>query len=252
MTYLLYDGTFAGFLTAVGDGREGDSSETRILSKRNFEPDLFSDGIRRVETDEAKVAHIAAEIVKRMSGAGFSTIHYAFLSERPGIEDDLAAFIRRGFAVGNKVLEEWYDRPIRGVLDAARRAEYEYHRFLGLLRFEKRADSSLYAAVRPDNNIIELLGGHFRERFPRLDWIIHDVGRRSAVVYSGGELGFCPYFEKGNKPPETPDPEKKCQALWKIYCDIIAVPQRRNPKLQRHFLPNKYRDTLTEMKGPHR
>jgi probable DNA metabolism protein len=50
-----------------------------------------------------------------------------------------------------------------------------------------------------------------------------------------------------HRDPISSDREMFYQALWKSYFKNIAIGERKNPRLQRQFIPRRYWKNLVEM-----
>jgi probable DNA metabolism protein len=102
-----------------------------------------------------------------------------------------------------------------------------------------------YAALEPDYNIISLLALHFSKRLSDQRWVIHDLKRKSAVVYDK-EGWFLTSIAKPLNSHLSTD-EKDFQGLWKLYFKNIAIENRKNPRLQKQYMPVRYWAHLVEM-----
>lgn len=102
----------------------------------------------------------------------------------------------------------------------------------------------LYAAVEPDNDVIELAARHFSDRFRNDRVIIHDVKRNKAVIAYRGR-----WIISAFAPEDAPAPslkEMQYRRLWKQYFEHIAIMERCNSRCQNNFVPKRYRKHLTE------
>jgi probable DNA metabolism protein len=140
------------------------------------------------------------------------------------------------------------------VLEAAARTRREAHRLEGLLRFEAGPGKALTARCEPDHFTLPLLAGHFERRFGDQSWIIMDCRRKlwlirpraaSPRIVEQSEAGpFLPGFpdsEEASPPPDT------WKTLWRSYFRAVNNEERKNPQLQRNFMPRRYWKYLPEM-----
>ncbi|NTV99320.1 MAG: DNA metabolism protein, partial [Chlorobiaceae bacterium] len=148
---------------------------------------------------------------------------------------------------GSKVNGYLTHPSVKEIVTVSRKAGRELHRMKGLLRFEKLRDGAYLAKMEPDNNIIHPLALHFSKRLRAENWFIYDVRRRTAARWHKGglSLGEIEQFTA----PALSDEEKAVQALWKAFFGTIAIPERRNPRLQKSNMPMKYWKYLTEKQG---
>ena len=127
-----------------------------------------------------------------------------------------------------------------------KRVTTEANRFRELLRFSVLKNDILYSEIEPDNNILELLGPHYSDRYKNDPFIIHDVKRSRALIAAGGRW-YISEFTKENL-PEYHEDESSFRSLWKNYFETIAIKERTNQRCQKNFMPVRYWKHLTEMK----
>jgi probable DNA metabolism protein len=116
----------------------------------------------------------------------------------------------------------------------------EFDRLRGLLRFAPEVCEDgvtrYVARCAPDYFVLPLLAEHFAARFGNTAWAIIDERRGmtakggSAEKQANGETGNCNW-----------------EQLWRDYHRIISIEERKNPKLQKQFIPERYRKYLTEI-----
>ena len=133
------------------------------------------------------------------------------------------------------------------VLTAASKALHEIHRLTGLLRFSPDRDGVYVARCAPDHFILPALADHFTLRFGEMPWAIIDEKR-----------GLCLRREKGAParlvpvPPEEQSASAKegdsWEGLWRLYHRSVNNESRKNPRLQRQFMPKRYHEYLPETK----
>ena len=256
---LLYDGTLAGFFSAVFEAyRCGiPGMDYEFHRAETYDPGLFDES-RTVQNQPEEAARVMAGIRRNIGRRGLNTITRAFLSELPECENIIFRFIQKGMKKGECSVDDLGDPDALGIMEMSRKTMKEYHRFLGLIRFRGLSTGEYYAPFRPDTNVLPLLGRHFASRFPDQAWMIHDKGRETALIHMGGRL------ELISMKPETTDPageltpdlagalkaaenEDPWAELWKIYHKKIGIEERANPKLQQQFIPKKHWEFLPEM-----
>jgi probable DNA metabolism protein len=154
-------------------------------------------------------------------------------------------------------------RPKNGV-DHEYRFYHEFDRLRGLLRFAPETgedgESRYTARCAPVYFVLPLLAEHFSKRFGKTPWAIIDE-RRGLTVKGGGTEGQGAAPSAGAEPGATAGKKgqgadlgaaagKKGQPaweeLWREYHRTISIEGRDNPKLQRQFIPERYRKYLTE------
>ena len=135
---------------------------------------------------------------------------------------------------------------IPGFQTADDRVLHEAHRIMGFLRFRAGPDGVYTARCSPDYFILPALAEHFYLRFGETPWAIIDEKRN-----------LCLYREKGRQPRlirASPAAEENEAAsdifedLWRLYHRSINNEARKNLRLQRQFMPERFRKYLTELK----
>lgn len=249
---LLYDGSLEGFFTAVFEANKIGSADLRIQRNGRYKPELFEE-VQILNSNPVDARRVLKGIVKILGKRGLNLITRAFLSEKAGCEDLIHRFIRKGMRAGIGIIDDLTDPDALGVMQMSQKTMKEYHRFLGLIRFQKLSTGEYYAPFGPDTNLIPLLGRHFASRFPDQPWMIHDKKRNTALLHIRGKLEIISLEDhdiltkdviKEINSSEASDP---WAGLWKIYHERIAIEERANPKLQMNFMPKKHWIYLTEM-----
>jgi len=158
-------------------------------------------------------------------------------------------YLFTGFKVGKSVDELLTKDFIRQVHDLAHRVRHESHRLKGLIRLKEAVGGKYYAAVEPDYKTLILLAPHFKSRFSTMDWIIHDLKREEAVIYSAEDKEWLLIdLEKGFE-PKLSSREAEVQDLWRAFFSAVSIQNRKNRKVQQQFMPKKYWKHLIERPG---
>ena len=244
-----YDSSFEGLLTCVFEAYRL-RVMPHIVATADYQEQLF-DPPQLIVTDTGKASRVSLKL-KAISFETFLTVQHCFLSSAPNKENLILKYIQQALIVGKYVNNNYADPAVGAAIDCMRTVTFEAHRFKGFLRFQELADGSWYAACEPDHCILPLLATHCRERFGNQDWFIHDVKRDMLMVYKQGKTEL---FTQTDLIDERGEPrlagklsvhEQAYQALWKTFFKNIAITERKNPKLQRQFMPQKYWKYLVE------
>ena len=273
-----YDATFEGYLCAVACCLERGGKEAAFLQPE--EPDeggLFATPVVEVATAREVALAMRERFVAAVSRDAFGTVRYAFHSRVPGIEGFLWDFIRLGLEVGRRLHRMLAVEPVLSVNRIARRVAHEAHKFKGFVRFREvaweapypasghplpegegttyslssgeragvRGKTFLYARIEPDADILAFIAPHFTERVGDRPWMIHDLARSQAAVYDLTRWRLVREIDLAAEPAYTPG-EEECVRLWRGYFEHLAIPERRNPRLQRQHVPVRYRKNLVE------
>jgi hypothetical protein len=146
-------------------------------------------------------------------------------------------------AAGNRA-----DGDVRAVMEAAYKASHEIHRLMGFLRFSPDPRWGYAARCAPDGFVIPALAGHFTLRFGGDPWALLDEKRGIALIREAGrEARLLPgaVFSSQSAPGrQVHDPWEE---LWLRYHKAVSNDARKNPGLQRQFMPERYWKYLPEL-----
>jgi len=247
----LYDGSFDGLLTCIYHNYYQEAADG-IYPREHYQPSLISKNII-VASNPVNASRVYRAIEEKISEDSLALVYRAFVSSCPDKENIILNYLRLGFRMGAKI-DFYHSHPkVHPLHKIARKVSREVERILGLLRFADNG-SFLYAGLSPDHDILPLIADHFADRMKNERWIIHDQKRNLAVIYDGNnkcENKLYPqrewYLVNFEHKPDTPIPEEDgYQELWKLYFSKICIDSRRNPRLQSHFIPLRYRKHLVE------
>ena len=241
MNCYLYDGTADGLLSAIAWILEEEPDPEKVnLSERK--DTLFEEGFT-ICTDATQAESLFFRLKQQAPDAAH-TIYSFMLAEKEGMETSLLQYVSLAFKHGDRVKGYITHPAVRDIITIAKKAGRELHRMKGLLRFEKLQDGAYLAKMEPDYNIIHPLAHHFRSRLRAQHWFLYDVKRRAAAQWNNGALQFGT-IEQFTTPALSED-EKKVQALWQAFFNTIAIPDRKNLRLQKSNMPMKYWKYLVE------
>lgn len=229
-------------------------------------------------------ADAARRALEGASRAGLADFLRAWASEKP-VEPEALAFAvgivsearkgGRGGAGAAAVESRRLDRgddATRRVLVVSDTVSREFHRLSGTLRFCPARGGRWVAPVESFAYLLNALGGHFRIRFGCERWALVDVRRHLAVVpheelfpadgagrkesrlsvmdaedaVSGGLLSPAD-LSRALGPLPAAEGLDPWEELWRDYHRWTAVETRRNPGLQRKFLPLRLWKNLPEL-----
>lgn len=239
-----YDGSFAGLLTLLARLFRLEEAPAAILSDEPEQGGLFAAPVM-VETDPDAARDFFADLHRRLTPGSARHLYHAFLADTPGRELVLYRYLALGRRVGPQLDRHLTDDAVRTVHGLSRRARGEAHRLKGLLRFRALADGLLYAPVEPDGRVLSLLGSHFAARLTGERWLIHDL-RRGEGIFGRGDA-WLPAAVTAATPPREAGDEGEWQDLWRTFFTEVAIAERRNPRLQRRFMPERYWKHLVEL-----
>lgn len=239
----LYEGGFQGFLTVLQVLREtADEPEDIVADGEAVQGSLLAETVR-VTADAARAERISREVCELISPGVLRRAFRAFLSEEDGAEYAIYRYLWLGWEMGAVVDARLGDEYVHAVRGMSFRTGCEAHRMQGLLRFRQLEGGLYYAPMRTRCDVLCLVARHFLGRMGDQDWMVHDLDREQAALCGGGALGYIslPGFD-----PRLSEREMTCQEMWRDYFKTIAVSERRNPRLQKSFMPKRYWDLLVE------
>jgi probable DNA metabolism protein len=250
----LHDGSFEGMVTAIAVAFTAPDPPDDILAESAYQGTLF-DTPFRVGSDPER-ARLFLDSLRSDFGTGpFRNVLRAFLYD--GIGRDLAVcrYLKAAATHGRRIDSCHHLEEVAELHRIAAKVSAEAHRFKGLLRFRELSDRSLYAPFSPDHRVIHLVANHFRTRLAAEKWLIHDVPHRMIAAWAGTELvEWSPTPEScailapdGTILEDRLHPnEMHFQELWRTFFRSIAIDSRKNPRLQRQWMPKRYWSHLTE------
>lgn len=249
-----YDSSFDGFLSAVFEIYRqrldvGDIVPLRSYASRDSQTmDLFMQPFR-IETNPESARRLRRAIVNAASEDVLNLLEAAFRSEESGVEMKILAYLRKLFAG----LDSNYGKnpsslemlPLLAIAKSVRR---EAGNMLGMVRFNRAPDGTYVSEIEPKYDVLEMIVGHFRGRFPNGRWAIVDVMRGYGALYDGRRVQFVSISDPtriSRMIAEHAPPDAFTQ-MWKSYYDSMAIKERLNPRLLKQCLPVRYWRHLPE------
>ncbi|WP_270563061.1 TIGR03915 family putative DNA repair protein [Clostridium beijerinckii] len=246
MKIYLYDDTFEGLLTSIYDAFYSNGSPpTSIYGKSQTNTPLLLGNIVEISTDINKFKKVKNAIINKINFLSLKKIYFVFLSnyEDKGI---IFNYLKAAFKLGPDVHDFLNVDVIRLVDNITKKVLNECHRFEGFIRFNQIEEKLLYSSIEPDNDILELIGDHFKNRFPREYFIIHDISRQKALIYNTN------FYEIIDMDIETYEKLKfhndEYTDLWKTYFKATTIQERKNLKLRCRMMPKRYWKHILETK----
>lgn len=239
----LYDGTFEGILTCIHHHYYTEKA-SGIFHRDSYQSTLLG-GYMEVETDQMKAVTVYEAIERKISSYDLRRIYKAYLSNDPDKETKILRYIVLGFREGAKISMLHGNQTVFDIQSIEKKIEVEKERMLQFVRFSVMENNVLYARIEPDNDVVELIAGHFCDRFKNEPFIIHDVKRSKALI-AYRKKWYISQFDDEDIPELSAD-EHDYRRLWKNYFENIAIRERTNPRCQKNFMPVRYWKHLTEV-----
>jgi probable DNA metabolism protein len=244
---LIYDGSFEGFLSAIFEIYQ------RRLDVENIYPidrkikDLFTTQLE-VDTNEEHSIRVLTGI-RAKSGVPISkSIYRCFLSEQEGIELKLYLLIKELLKGNIAYFKDFRKEHVNDLHKTLKMIRREVHRMHAFVRFQELKDGTFGAVIEPDFNVIPLIGSHFRERYPAMEWVIFDTKRQYGIHYKEGLIKYVT-IEEGLENIDTnslSEGEVAYQQMWKQYFKSVNISERNNTKLHLRHVPKRYWKNLIE------
>ncbi|MBC7389204.1 MAG: TIGR03915 family putative DNA repair protein [Opitutaceae bacterium] len=249
MTYLVYDATFEGLLSAIFEIYDR-KIEQAFICKPEFEtPDLFSSKIQVFQNEE-KSDRVWKKIILIIGSDKAKNIWKVWLSELPDIENLIFRVIKYILASQADVLSDFTNADILKLQQTLKMIGREKHRMEAFVRFELTKDAIYYATIEPDFNVLPLIIKHFESRYADQKWLIYDTKRDYGIYYDLNSTEFVDFPEEKDalKPDSLDEKENNYQVLWQDYFSSTNIKARKNTKLHLRHIPKRYWKYLTEKK----
>ena len=238
MKIFIYDDTFEGLLTSIYDGFYSKEPPTSIYGKNQSNTPLLLGEIMKIITEKNKFTKVRDAIINKIDFLALKKIYMVYLSNHEDKAIIIFKYLKIAFELGHDVHSFLNIDVIRLIDDINRKVSLECHRYEGFIRFDYIYEKFLYSSIEPDNDIVELLGDHFKNRFSREYFIIHDISREKALIYNRISYEVVVMVKDTFENLKSHDDEYK--NLWKTYFNSTTIQERKNPKLQCRMMPKRY------------
>lgn len=242
MKILAPEPNLAGFLTAVYHAYYSHKDASRISS--DPQAATLMDECVGIPADIILASKVRQGIIDKAGQDAYTEVANAYLSCDRQKEEKIFDYLRVLFVYGRAVLTMYADPVVIAFRDVYTKVMHEVHRFTGFLRFQELASGVYYSYFGGDNDVIELLIPHFRARLNAEQFVLHDIKRGKLAFWDGASVHLVPAPRTVNV--LLSENEILFSSLWKDYHKNVSIAQRANPRLQRQFLPKKYRWFMNE------
>ena len=257
---VLYEPSFEGWLSAVFyvyANKLQDDESLQLIAQDCYVPSLISQSTN-VATDEDKAERVLTKLNKLLGRSGMRNILWGFLSEKDNIGTTLFQVVKYAIDYPSRhIMEDLGNLNVLDLVLTVKSVGREKHRMEAFVRFEHTTDDIYFARVEPDFNVLPLIGEHFRQRYQDQHWAIYDVAR-----------GYGIYYDKSKSTPTRPaalhtitdlddavlrnpasihsEDEQRYQKFWQGYFTNVNIKERKNPRLHKQYLPQRYWKYLSE------
>ena len=249
MTYLVYDSTFEGLLSAIFEIYDRKIVQAYICKPELEIPDLFSSKIQVAQSEE-KSERVWKKIISIIGKEKAKNIWKVWLSELPDIENLVYRVVKYILFSQADVLSDYTNADILKLHQTLKMIGREKHRMEAFVRFELTKDAIYYATIEPDFNVLPLIIKHFESRYADQKWLIYDTKRDYGIYYDLNSTEFVDFPEEKNalSPESLDEKENNYQVLWQDYFSSTNIKARKNTKLHLRHVPKRYWKYLTEKK----
>ncbi|MDE4455716.1 TIGR03915 family putative DNA repair protein [Psychrobacter sp. DAB_AL62B] len=257
---VLYEPSFEGWLSAVFyvyAHKLQDNEALQLTAQDCYVPSLISQSTS-VVTDENKAERVLIKLNELLGRSGMRNILWGFLSEKDSIGTTLFHVVKYAIDYPNRlIMDDLGNLNVLELVQTVKSVCREKHRMEAFVRFEHTVDDVYFARVEPDFNVLPLIGEHFRQRYQDQHWAIYDLSR-----------GFGIYYNKSQSTPSHPaalqtitdlddavlrnpasihsEDEQRYQRFWQGYFTNVNIKERKNSRLHKQYLPQRYWKYLSE------
>ena len=257
---VLYDPSFEGWLSAVFyvyANKLQDDESLQLIAQDCYVPSLISQSTS-VAIDEDKAERVLSKLHKLLGRSGMRNILWGFLSEKDNIGTTLFQVVKYAIDYPSRhIMEDLGNLNVLELVQTVKSVGREKHRMEAFVRFEHTTDDIYFARVEPDFNVLPLIGEHFRQRYQDQHWAIYDLTRNYGI-----------YYDKSQSTPKRPaalqtitdlddavlrnpasihsPDEQRYQKFWQGYFTNVNIKERKNPRLHKQYLPQRYWKYLSE------
>ncbi len=257
---LIYEPTFEGWLTAVYyvyEHKLQHDTSLQLIAEDRYTPSLISTATPVINNDE-QAKRVLTKLNKLLGRSGMRQILWGYLSEKEHIGTTLFRIVK--YAIDypkRRVLEDLGHLDVLELAQTVKSVHREKHRMEAFVRFEHTTDDIYFARIEPDFNVLPLIGEHFRQRYQDQHWAIYDLAR-----------GYGIYYDKSQSTPTRPaklqtitdlddavlrhpasihsPDEQRYQRFWQGYFTNVNIKERKNTRLHRQHMPQRYWKYLSE------
>lgn len=231
-----YDRTFPGFCSALFDAFARKNCREIVILPQPEQPTLLEG--TWCEVSEEKFERVTGSIRHQFSERLLQVVYEAWLSHRPKMDTCLFQFLKLCYHYKQDLTRMMQVDTVQQVILAARYAQGEAHRMLGLLRFRKVEKEIYLADMEPECELLPLVAEHFADRFAGQSFVIRDFHYRQALFCREGQWRIVEISEMQSM--ESFSQTDEFEEMWRVYYKAMTIQQRKNYEQMRRCMPKKY------------
>ena len=175
------------------------------------------------------------------------TTYYIFLSNNSEKELIIYYFLLNSLKYQNKVFYLRNLNCVNKALKISHQVINEAHKFKGFTRFKELKNHILYAEIAPENDVLDILSNHFKNRLKNEYWIIKDTNHKILSLYDKHNFYIIDNNNFKMDSIEATCENEEIEKLWKNFYKTIGIAERKNDRCRMNFMPKKYWKNMLEM-----
>ncbi len=242
MNIFTYDNTLDGLYSCIFYSYKHKIKPDAITT--DYSQIGFCDQVFNVKTDKEQATRVKNAIYKYGNDATLKRISDCL---RSGKEDKSKIVFDYACSVIDKkqdCFDDYSDDVSRNFIYALDKVYTETHRFKGFIRFQQTIDGIFYAHYEPENDVTELILPHFKSRYGKTPFVIHDVKRNILGLWNGYQSKIV--NGNGILTVSFSEEQQYFEQLWKTYYNSVNIEERKNHRQMQNFMPKKYWKHLPE------
>ncbi|WP_201583019.1 TIGR03915 family putative DNA repair protein [Psychrobacter jeotgali] len=257
---VLYEPSFEGWLSAVfyvyAHKLQHDEA-LQLIANDRYVPSLIAQATPAV-VDEDNAQRVLVKLNKLLDCSEMRQLLWGFLSEKDDIGTTLFHVVKYALDYPERdIMQDLGNLNILELAQTVKSVGREKHRMEAFVRFEHTTDDIYFARVEPDFNVLPLIGEHFRQRYQDQHWAIYDLLRGYGIYYDKSKSTrrrpaalqtITDLDEAVLRNPSSihSEDEQRYQRFWQGYFTNVNIKERKNPRLHKQYLPQRYWKYLSE------
>lgn len=237
----LYDGTIEGLFTLIYATYKSHTYPSKIYSEKEYIDNIIDTPIY-IETNYEQSDIVKESIINKISDFVYENILISFLSHDKDKAIIIYDYLFNAYKYGYKIIYHNELVEVTKFNKMVKNIRSEAHKFKGFVRFTKLKNEIYFSKINPDNDIIYLLGSHFKNRLPNERWIIFDENKHKAIFYDRKILKVVEDIDMNFQ-----NSNDEYEQIWKSFIKAVTIKERKNLRCQRNFMPKKYWKNLLEV-----
>lgn len=182
-TILIYDGSFAGFLTAVYQVFDQNLKDVCVVKPRHYTPDMFAEG-KIVQTSNLKAKKVWHSLQLKISKTAANELYKVFLSEIKGTEDALLRYIVHAYSAETFSHTDHSNIYVLRVHQVSKMVDRELQRIKDTMVLDESKHDIGVGVVHSNFDVLPLLGKYFSRVYKDKKWVVYDKKRNYGLYYN--------------------------------------------------------------------